>query len=1105
MAQAPQINTSFHPDITMTQPDLSALSRNSEDGPSTNPNPSTGRPSHFPGFGSGLPSTPASGFASNIVEPDYPSFPSPSDGAHHHAQSPSLSPPAFSPNAALNVRQARRKGSDVSVASAIRHQPSVKPKASGILTRTQTGLTHIDIPSKFGEAGEYWKQYDDASGQADKDMVEMLNANLDILLIFSGLFSGVNTAFLCLSLVSLSPDNSEEMVRLVAILAEGRTASDSEIPNPQTFAPLTQVVRVNCFWVASLTCGLLASVGAMLGKQWVVYYTRDPPGTLEAQGRARQRRFNGAERWRFRYIVELLPMLIQASVLIFCIGLIDYFYALNVSVAWVALALTATGFVFYITCLLAATIDPDCPFRSLPSMVTRRVFLLVLRWGRRTRRQALLFYVRHEPQLSFLHTAGHAIHDFADRIRGMSHAHVHRDWKEILEQEELLEGVAGYGQGGSKFQDAEIDVQSASMIIETSRNEMALLTTARNIPALHAIRGSHLDVRGPAFSRLFSLFRESLILLESSNGVEWTAGRVQMALEAALIYGRAVGHVVIKSGVKKAFYGHFRGLQWPKDWKQDPHPHLGFHTNELVLLKYCLFGQIPRNFRSEHPKGTMPHSSSALSIYIAAVLEPSEEPGENFRVAATPIDRIYLVQWLITGSFAAAGPYATTLLSLNAWVLGHLPDLVCDDKSHSNLNIRGRWWRAYTSDDNLYFNIIGALNVFHYYQRLVSTFHGHSYSLTHPHHHGHHSNKKNTSSDLFAPAVWYSTYISLIRTARTVIDCGSRHQKALTKCRFKLDAALRRVEVVVAGLLKTADGDKESDLLNKLQKEIEQLLQSIRVDGQQAIVKNPTPRGASSSTSSLFGALADDLHNLDDEGTYVVAPINLADALKKPEEDVRFAALSLCLDYLSDEAEYRSPNGSPSIDLNELTAPLSSYVNTDDSHPLLSMVLCRLIPKGSWRCETGSLLLVRAFQSKTQALLRERPTFASLEASLNVWHECKTAGWQEVARGWETAGFAQLVETTMKKIGHDWHAASHHGHDHAHEVQHVREVMGVPQPYIPHGLVAYANSEAIKDLNTVTTLQETFNTFVTLKNASWWVFHEMIIRHSRHPHHSPIF
>ncbi|KIO25748.1 hypothetical protein M407DRAFT_24907 [Tulasnella calospora MUT 4182] len=432
------------------------------------------------------------------------------------------------------------------------------------------------------------------------------------------------------------------------------------------------------------------------------------------------------------------------------------------------------------------------------------------------------------------------------------------------------------------------------------------------------------------------------------------------------------------------------------------------------------------------------------------------------------------------------------------------------------------------SDDNLYPNIIRALDVFHYYQRLVSAFHGHSYSQDHPHDHGHHSGKKDTPSELLAPSVWYSTYISLIRTARAVIDCGSRHQETLTKFCFGLDAALRRVDVVVAELLKsTMDGDKESDLLYKLQKEIEQLLQSIRIDGQQAMIKNPTPRSASTSTSSLLEGLVDNPHNLNDEGIYVVTPIDLeqiADAMEKPEEDVRFAALSLCLDQLPDESVYLTPDYPPKFNLSELTAPLLSYVNTDDSHPLLSMVLGRLIRKSLWRQELKSVDLVKAFQLKTQALLSQRPTFALLEASLNVWHECKASGWEEVAKEWETEKFAQLVDKTLKKISHDQHAASHHGHDHVHDDpeedhdaashekestprphmphlslrksndtpkdQPVREVMNVPQPYIPHGLVEYANSEAVKNLSAVTTLQETFKIFVTLKDASWWVFHE---------------
>ncbi|KAG8985434.1 hypothetical protein FRB90_004703, partial [Tulasnella sp. 427] len=402
MAKVPQINTSLYPDIVIPVPDYSGIQSSPEEGPATSSYLDTGRQAHFQGLSPLVPFTPSDG----IEEPDYP-----------RPTARPIQSPGLSPTAPYKPIQGKRRGSDASMTSAVTPQGTLKPKGSAVLTRAQTDLMHIDIPRKFGEAGEYWKRYDDISERADKDFVDMLNANLDILLIFSGLFSGVNTAFLCLSLVSLSPDNSDEMVKLLTIIAEGRHAGGDEVSNIQTFAPATQVVRVNCFWVASLTCSLLASAGAMLGKQWIVYYTRDHPGTLEAQGRARQRRFNGAEKWRFRYIVELLPMLLQSSLLIFCIGLIDYFYALNQAVAWVVLALTAAGLIFYVTCLLAAIIDPDCPFRSLPSVATRKAFSLLRRWNRRARRKALKFYVRHKRQLGFLHSAGHAVHHLADKVR----------------------------------------------------------------------------------------------------------------------------------------------------------------------------------------------------------------------------------------------------------------------------------------------------------------------------------------------------------------------------------------------------------------------------------------------------------------------------------------------------------------------------------------------------------------------------------------------------------------------------------------------------------------------------------------------------------------
>lgn len=185
MAKVPQINTSFHPDVTMPQPDYSALSSNPEELSSTASNLDTGRLAHFSGLSPMAPFTPASPFTSNMAaEHDHPGSPGQFSGGAQHAQSSGLSPPGSSPNAQFKVPQLKRRGSDASVASAHTHQPSLRPKASGLPQRAENGLMHIDIPRKFGEAGEYWKRYDDISERADKDMVEMLNANLDILLIF---------------------------------------------------------------------------------------------------------------------------------------------------------------------------------------------------------------------------------------------------------------------------------------------------------------------------------------------------------------------------------------------------------------------------------------------------------------------------------------------------------------------------------------------------------------------------------------------------------------------------------------------------------------------------------------------------------------------------------------------------------------------------------------------------------------------------------------------------------------------------------------------------------------------------------------------------------
>lgn len=97
---------------------------------------------------------------------------------------------------------------------------------------------HNYVPSmapSFGQIGDFWSRYDRLADQTDKEMSKNLNGNLDVLLIFAGLFSAVNTAFISLSIPSLSPTSSDEtnnLLRLLVLRVDNGTLSLADLCRP---------------------------------------------------------------------------------------------------------------------------------------------------------------------------------------------------------------------------------------------------------------------------------------------------------------------------------------------------------------------------------------------------------------------------------------------------------------------------------------------------------------------------------------------------------------------------------------------------------------------------------------------------------------------------------------------------------------------------------------------------------------------------------------------------------------------------------------------------------------------------------------------------------
>ncbi|KAG8878776.1 hypothetical protein FRB98_005989, partial [Tulasnella sp. 332] len=93
---------------------------------------------------------------------------------------------------------------------------------------------------------DFWSRYDMAADAYDKAQLHRQNDNLDVLLIFAGLFSAVNTAFIVLTIVNLSAPPSYKTELLLTLLVnrtDPTTLSANDFNPP--FAPHTAAIRQN--------------------------------------------------------------------------------------------------------------------------------------------------------------------------------------------------------------------------------------------------------------------------------------------------------------------------------------------------------------------------------------------------------------------------------------------------------------------------------------------------------------------------------------------------------------------------------------------------------------------------------------------------------------------------------------------------------------------------------------------------------------------------------------------------------------------------------------------------------------------------------------------
>ncbi|KIK40242.1 hypothetical protein CY34DRAFT_60415, partial [Suillus luteus UH-Slu-Lm8-n1] len=120
----------------------------------------------------------------------------------------------------------------------------------------------------------FWRVYKRVAEEYDGEFLERYTSDMDIVLVFSGLFSAVSTSFVVAMQSSLSPNPIDTTNTLIAQLVQiglGNLAAVPTVP-ASTWSPSTMTLRIQMIAYTSLSMSLLAAFGAVLGKQWLGYY-----------------------------------------------------------------------------------------------------------------------------------------------------------------------------------------------------------------------------------------------------------------------------------------------------------------------------------------------------------------------------------------------------------------------------------------------------------------------------------------------------------------------------------------------------------------------------------------------------------------------------------------------------------------------------------------------------------------------------------------------------------------------------------------------------------------------------------------------------------------
>ncbi|KAJ7199357.1 hypothetical protein GGX14DRAFT_308063, partial [Mycena pura] len=211
----------------------------------------------------------------------------------------------------------------------------------------------------------------------DAALVESWKADMEGMLIFSGLFSASLTAFLIESYRTLRPDSGDLTVAAILQvshqLAAMATSSGStsgchgvigQAPIP--FKPTTESLLCNALWFISLSLSLTCALLATLVEQWArefLHKTEMQPSPVR-RARIFSFLYLGLKRFRMHTIVDMIPFLLHASLLLFFAGLIAFLLPVNHLMMYLMCIMLFAFLLLYTVFTVLPVVRLNSPYRT---------------------------------------------------------------------------------------------------------------------------------------------------------------------------------------------------------------------------------------------------------------------------------------------------------------------------------------------------------------------------------------------------------------------------------------------------------------------------------------------------------------------------------------------------------------------------------------------------------------------------------------------------------------------------------------------------------------------------------------------------------------------